>query len=283
MKRILEGVAALALVFGSVAAQAQNLVVNGDFNQVTDSKGRQVSGNDNYYINSQGNVYWAYDLTGWTNKNYYGTVYGSGLGDSTANFPLLDPNSDHTSGCGSPGAYRVCNLTMAGANSGYPQTIVPPASPAGGNYYGAIGGDIYSGTLTQTVTGLVAGQAYTLSFWSAAGVPLSGVYNYGTTSGGWTVTLTGSKTDVNSTTKTGSFAANGFSPWVQTIINFTASSSSEVLSFLPLGSPPMDLLDGVAILPGTNAVPAIPEPAEWALMGVGLLLIGARLRHRRTP
>ena len=61
---------------------------------------------------------------------------------------------------------------------------------------------------------------------------------------------------------------------------FTATSGSEALSFLaigtPTGVPPFSLLDGVTM------VAAVPEPETWALMLCGMGLIGAVQRRRRN-
>jgi hypothetical protein len=60
---------------------------------------------------------------------------------------------------------------------------------------------------------------------------------------------------------------------------FTATSSSEVLSFFaqgtPNGDPPTALLDGVSLA-------YIPEPDSWALIIVGVAGLGAAARSRRA-
>ena len=60
---------------------------------------------------------------------------------------------------------------------------------------------------------------------------------------------------------------------------FTAKSTSQLLSFLsigtPLGLPPAALLDGVSLT-------TVPEPATWAMMIMGFFGLGAVLRRRRV-
>ncbi|MGH6911978.1 MAG: PEPxxWA-CTERM sorting domain-containing protein, partial [Phenylobacterium sp.] len=60
--------------------------------------------------------------------------------------------------------------------------------------------------------------------------------------------------------------------------NFTATSNSQLLTFLsvgtPSGLPPIALLDGVSLT-------MVPEPSTWAMMLLGFGGIGAMIRRRR--
>ena len=62
---------------------------------------------------------------------------------------------------------------------------------------------------------------------------------------------------------------------------FTATASSELLTFLavgtPSGVPPFSLLDGVSM------TSAAPEPAYMGLIGIGLVLLGAVRRLQKGP
>ena len=72
--------------------------------------------------------------------------------------------------------------------------------------------------------------------------------------------------------------SHGFTGWQTENLTFTAKSTTEVLSFLaigtPGGEPPMSLLDGVSV--SDNAV---PEPSSLALLGTGLAGMGGLLRR----
>jgi hypothetical protein len=63
-------------------------------------------------------------------------------------------------------------------------------------------------------------------------------------------------------------------------LTFTANSTSELLSFLAVGTPsgnlpPFALLDGVSLT-------AVPEPSNWAMMLAGFGGLGfAAVRRRR--
>lgn len=153
-------------------------------------------------------------------------------------------------------------------------------SPNGGNFIGEDGDPTYSpGPVQQTISGLTVGQEYDLGFYWAAAQE-SG---YGTgvgTEDQWSVTF-GSDTQ---TTALVQIPYQGFSGWMYQNFTFTATSSSELLSFLAIGGPPNEppfaLLDGVSLT-------AVPEPAEWVMMliGFGALGVVARLRRKaaKTP
>jgi hypothetical protein len=75
-------------------------------------------------------------------------------------------------------------------------------------------------------------------------------------------------------------ANHGFTGWEQKTMTFTATAASQVLSFLaigtPSGVPPFSLLDGVSM------VAAVPEPETYAMLGLGLGLMGVIARRRKA-
>ncbi len=145
----------------------------------------------------------------------------------------------------------------------YSQTTTPStsfnnASPTGGNFIGE--DSAYNTTaITQTVNGLVVGRNYSLSFYWA-GAQQTGFS--GATTEQWQVTL-GASTQSTSVVN---IASQGFSGWMYKSMNFVATSASEQLSFLaigtPSGVPPFALLSNVSLVQA-------PEPA-----GIATLLIG---------
>jgi hypothetical protein len=150
------------------------------------------------------------------------------------------------------------------------------ASPDGGNFIAADG--VYeTGAITQMISGLNVGQTYTLTFYYAGAQQ----YNYsGATTEGWQVSFGGS----TQTTNMLSNSSHGFTGWVFQSFNFVADNTSDLLSFLALGTPngepPFTLLDGVSINGITNQV--VPEPSSVMMLGLGLLGFGAiGLRRRR--
>ncbi|MDD4914377.1 MAG: PEP-CTERM sorting domain-containing protein [Methylococcales bacterium] len=171
---------------------------------------------------------------------------------------------------------------------------IPGASPLGGNFI-VSDGAYEMGELYQTLTGLVAGRQYDVTFYQAAGQQYTftgdtqeewQVTLGGTLTSGQSVTLENAQTATNITTITGgqtqtsalmSNPSHGFTNWEQQTLQFTATSSSELLGFLavgsPLGQPPFVLLDGVT-------VEAIPEPETLLLLGEGLLSMVAAGRRQ---
>lgn len=180
--------------------------------------------------------------------------------------------------------YTSANSAMAGANGQYgPVALWGPgngqnngfmASPDGGAFVAA-DGNFDALPISQTVNGLTVGGNYVLSFYWA-GAQQAGFG--GAASDSWQVSL-GAQT-LN--TPVANNASQGFTGWMPQTMDFTASSSSETLSFLamgrPGGQPPFLLLDGVSL---TSA----PDTASTALLGsvsVLALLAAARLRGKRA-
>ncbi len=147
----------------------------------------------------------------------------------------------------------------------------PNHSPDGGNFVEADGDPTYASAISQTIAGLTVGRSYHLTFFQAAGQQMNA---RGSTTERWTVSL-GDDTQLSSRYVL-PHAAVG--PWHEQFMNFTATSTSEVLAFLatgtPHGAPPISFLDGVSLRGG------VPEPAEWAMMLAGFGLVGTGLRRR---
>lgn len=156
------------------------------------------------------------------------------------------------------------------------------ASPNGGNFIFQDGDPAQFHTaISQTISGLVVGSTYTLTFNQAVGQEAfpAGTGGLQATYGQWQIDF-GADT-VLSTLMTTS-GPQGFTGWATQTYTFTAGSSTQVLSFLalggPAGAPPMIFLDGVS-LTGLQ----VPEPATIGLMGAGMLALGvARRRNRKA-
>jgi hypothetical protein len=226
-----------ALSFAAAEARAYNLVTNGGFESTTNGSG-QMGG--------------ITDATGWVTSGY--------------NF-IFTPGSADTSGVQS----QFGNLQLWGPNNGGdPSNTLGATSPDGGNFIGADGA-FQVGAITQTITGLVAGQQYSVGFdWAGAQQ-----YTFtGTTTEQFIVSL-GSQSQ---STAIVTDVSHGFTGWTHTTFTFTADGSSDVLSFLaagtPDGEPPFSLLDGVTMV-------AVPEPASMVIMGTGLAALGF-IRRRRA-
>jgi hypothetical protein len=249
------------LAFAAAARADINLVTNGNFESTTNGFG-QLNGT----ITS---------LTDWTNAGYNFVMnagnaatgvtseYGTGdvgLWTSAGTCPLCDYRSDPVA----PGPDLIT-----------PSPITPSPAPNGGGNFVAGDGAFQVGALTQQINGLIVGHSYTVGFYYA-GAQQTG-YD-GPTQEGWIVGL-GSSTQP---TPLLTDPSHGFTGWYHESFNFTASSTSELLSFLPVGLPnesvpPFSLLDGVTL-------EQTPEPGYW-IPGVGLLCLMAVMgviRSRKT-
>jgi PEP-CTERM motif len=160
-------------------------------------------------------------------------------------------------------------LSLYGPANGVNNGLGP--SPQGGNYI-AQDSAYDQGAISQTISGLTAGDSYVVSFyWAAA---QQNGFN-GPTYDQWQVSLGGQTLD----TPTVNIDSHGFSGWMSQSLTFTATGPTEVLSFFanggPSGVPPFALLDGVSMM-------AVPEPSTWAMMLIGFGGLGvAAFRSRR--
>jgi hypothetical protein len=149
--------------------------------------------------------------------------------------------------------------------------IMPASSPDGGKFVAA-DSDYGTGVITQNINGLVVGATYALSFYQAAAQQQG--YS-GATSDRFQVSL-GAQTQLSDVM---SNPSQDFTPWAKQTLNFTATSVSELLSFLAQspsgGAPPFALLDGVSLT-------QTPEPATVWMLGGALLALSAGIRKSRS-
>ena len=180
------------------AAAAVNLVSNGGFEMTSVAGGGQLG----------------YNITAsdW-----------STLGPGHSYFMLFPSGSADTTGVTS----TYGNLKLWGPGDGSANGL-PASSPDGGNFVGS-DPDFLNTALTQTVTGLTVGDKYTLSFYWAAAQQYD---RSGPVSAGWDVSLGG----VTQSTGDAAIASHGFSGWALETFSYTATSTTEVLSFLATGS-----------------------------------------------
>lgn len=238
--KLIAVIGGLVLSFAAAEAQAYNLVANGGFDT--------AGGNGQIGYNTT--------VADWTTSGY-NFVFAPGTATTT----------------GAPTQFGGTNLTLWGTDihgnsNGFTD------SPDGGNFIGADGA-FEVGAITQTLTGLVAGQQYSVGF-DYAGAQQSGFT--GPTTESWIVNL-GNNNATAQSTPILSDSSQGFTGWNHEVFTFTADGSSDTLSFLaagtPNGEPPFSLLDGVTMV-------AVPEPASMLLMGTGLAALGLVRRRRRA-
>jgi PEP-CTERM motif len=249
MKKHFASMLALPLLGFMAAAQAApNLVVNGDF---------ELNG-------GLGQLGTTSSATGWSSSP--GTVFNGFSNVTPFNF-IVDASADSV---GFSSENSPPNIKVWGPNSGSNNGFTGSAN--GGFFLGGDGG-YATAAVVQSITGLIVGTQYDLHFeWAGAQfTDVTGPYY-----AGWDVTIAGQTQSVVSG-PLGSIASQGFLPWANAHMTFTATSATDVLSFLatgPVGLPPFSLLDGVSIT-------AVPEPSSVLMMLAGLGGLGMVARRRR--
>lgn len=200
-------------------------------------------------------------LAGWTNGSSgspgYSFVFNAAPGTTSGT------SADNGGASGPSGG-----LSLWGPGNGSINGL--KTSPDGGAFYAADGAYGVA-PLTQTVSGLTVGQGYVLNFYWGGAQQSS--YD-GVNTEQWQVNF-GSETKF---TEVLTNSSHGFTGWKYVTMSFTATSTSQLLSFLaigtPSGVPPFVLLDGVTMQ-------AVPEPSTFALLGLGVFgIVGAQLRRR---
>jgi hypothetical protein len=201
------------------------------------------------------------------------------------------------------------------ASSTYLTTYGNPTGSVSGNYVEADGNPSFESGFNYKVTGLTAGQTYTLTFYQGAseqtgyglingapidttdqwivslgksGLTLNGVGS-GPTDPVYGPTETYSNADPNASvvaTPLMNVPYQGTVGWDFVSINLTADGTTDLLSFLAYGDngstvnlPPIAFLSGVDSPAGLGS--PVPEPVGLSLFGVGLAGLGVIARRRR--
>lgn len=232
-----------ALTSTAAVATPTNLVKNGDFELTT----------------GYGEINLFATVTDWSSTGY-NFIFAAGTADTT----------------GAPGFYgNGAPLKLWGANNGGANALA--TSNNGGNFIASDGAFPGYGVpmIQQMITGLTVGASYEVNFeWAAA--QQAGFY--GDTTDYWRVNL-GSNAANAQATGIYSNTSRSSSNWMRETMRFTATNTSEVLSFLavgtPNGLPPFSLIDGVSMT-------EVPEPSAWLMLLTGLGLIASLARRRRT-
>lgn len=247
LKKLCAGLAltALCALAGAGASAAPiNLVKNGDF--------ELAGGNGQLGYNTS--------VADWSSSGGYNFLFAQGTADT----------SGAVSWFGAP-------LTLWGANNGGAHALA--VSGDGGNFIGA-DGNYGVAPIRQLIDGLTVGQTYEVSFeWAAAQQ-----FGFsGATTEYWRVNLGNDDAATWQATSIYQNANHGSSGWMNASMLFTASSVSEWLTFMavgtPEGEPPFSLLDGVSMT-AVERTGEVPEPASLAMFIAGLGLIALFMRRR---
>jgi hypothetical protein len=236
----------------SLPAQAVNILQNGN---LIPSQAIQDASPNNSYRFQQG-TYINNVIPNWViNNNSYAAITPPGTAASRAELSGLS---------------LIHPLNVAPG-----QTVnSPTGAPAW--FFNFDGDTQYGATLSQQLTGLTVGKNYTVSFYQAGASinpgPHTNIYNTPT----WDQFHVTFGNEVKLAPRIDMALYENVRPWEKITMDFTATNTSQWLSFLnvggPGGQPPIALLTSVTVDDGTP--PATPVPWETdALPLVGATMV----------
>jgi hypothetical protein len=268
---------ALLASAGMSIVSAQELITNGNFEIISIPNYSAQLAIDSIFFYSDSP---AYDAIAPGGSLEEGVQLVSGWTTTGYNFLFLPEDASTATGGNGRNSWDETNMGFWSTTNGGTGTF--SASPAGGNFIALDAAYIFNRNWTvppatanltqpigQEVGGLTPGQEYELTFyWAAA-------QQY-TFDGPTTEFLTVAFGSESYQTEVINLPEHHFSGWMQETVRFTATATSQTLSFLagggPDGLPPFVLLDGVSMQ-------AVPEPGSLVLLGLGAA--GFLLRRRR--
>jgi hypothetical protein len=241
------GVAAATLAALSAAlvgaASAANLVQNGDFN---------LPGAATAVLIQQDSTF----VTDWTNHDLFTGYIPKGQTPDQEWCCTLD---------GSAGPANGHDNGLVGPPSGNAQMVID-----GTEGFGPGGG---FGFIDQTISGLVSGTTYTLTFWQAGSQEINAP---GPTTQMFTVSLG----DQSFNSPIMDVPQQGFAPWQEVTETFTWDGVGNTLQFMSVGSgdPAFTMLADVSL---TGTTGGTPEASTWAMIVAGFAGMGVLARARR--
>jgi hypothetical protein len=201
------------------------------------------------------------DVTGWVNQSS-----GGNLGYNFLYTGAVSATSGANGESGSVALWPGAGPTLT-------------APPAGGPNFIAADGAYHAAAIQQTITGVVSGATYAVGFYWA-GAQQNGFT--GPTTEQWQVTLTDGTNSKTVSTNVLPNTSQGFTGWFHELITFTATSSTETLSFLSVGTPISPSEPPFALLADVS-FSQTPEPGSLGLMIGGISLIAiARIRRSKV-